>query len=517
MNKLPSNFLEKMKAMLGEEYPQFLGTYEKPYLQGLRVNNLKIDTKEFHHRYKDHLNLEDESAIPWCPSGFYYRDAGEGTAVSKSPLYLAGLFYIQEPSAMSPVEFLDVHPHMKVLDLCAAPGGKSTQIASKLQNTGLLVSNDISLKRTKAILKNIEIQGITNALITNGSPQELADFFGSYFDRILVDAPCSGEGMFRKDPAIIKAYEEVLENIEDLQLSILEQASAMLIAGGILLYSTCTFNPKENEEIILKFLALNPDFELVDLWQKYPLAEAYGFAKAQAPVPGFRLYPHHLKGEGHFVCALAKKEQNKEAEPADGAASQRELLHKASEIQSAKIEILDLGGNINPGSKEDRAEKRSGKRQGVNPKGSKGSPAPQKSDARETLLSALERFQSELQEPLAVRKLVLSGGSLYDEILDTRGAKFRIIRNGLYLGDLKNEDFTPSPALILSMKKENFRQSICFLADEIPLVKYLKGETIDLDVPDGTYYICVDEFPLGYVKVKNKTAKNFYNKNWRLL
>lgn len=499
MDKLPGNFLKSMASLLGDDYPGFLDSYKDDFYKGLRINTLKVPAETFRKRYGELLKLGDDSSIPWCKTGVYYKDE-EDSALSRSPLYSGGLFYIQEPSAMSPVEFMDIRPGMKVLDLCAAPGGKSVQIAAKLNHEGILVSNDISLKRTKAILKNIEIQGITNALVTNADPAELADFFGSYFDRILVDAPCSGEGMFRKDPSLIKAYEEVLDGIKNLQMDILTSSSQMLAAGGLLMYSTCTFNQKENEEVISEFLSNHPDFEAVNLWEEYPEAAAYGFQEDFMKLGGFRLFPHKLRGEGHFLCLLRKKSQSLTPALAPDPLGLSPIKYPSSQDQDI----------VEKASKKQRIKNNNRH----SPKSSHKLPDMDSSD----YFGALKDFERDhLKQSLELRKLTFNHSSFYSEVLDTTGAKFRIIRNGLYLGDVKNHSFSPSSALIMSMNLRDFKHSIRFKPDDINLEKFLKCETLTMDEPDGTYFVGVDDYPLGYVKIKNKTAKNFYNKNWRLL
>ncbi|MDO5062891.1 MAG: RsmB/NOP family class I SAM-dependent RNA methyltransferase [Peptostreptococcaceae bacterium] len=301
MQNLPLDYIKKMQELLGNEYDKFIETYASECFQGFRINPLKIGTLDFVKDLATQLHFELKN-VPWCPTGYYYPS---DRTLSKHPFYHAGLYYIQEPSAMAPVEWMDVRPGMKVLDLCAAPGGKSIQIAGKLQNLGLLVSNDISLKRAKAILKNVEISGVTNCIITNSEPAQLAMNFSDFFDRILVDAPCSGEGMFRKDPNLIKSYHEVLANITSMQAEILEQASLMLKPGGRLVYSTCTFNKEENEEIIKNFIKNHPDFDLVDPFEHSPEAILYGFSRG-IEIPSARLLPHQLQGEGHFIAILEK-------------------------------------------------------------------------------------------------------------------------------------------------------------------------------------------------------------------
>ena len=245
--QLPQDFLKRMEQMLGQEYGEFLRTYEEPRRFGLRVNTLKISVDDFVKLAPFHL-----TPIPWTDDGFYYEREDDP---ARHPFYFAGLYYLQEPSAMTPASVLPVVPGEYVLDLCAAPGGKATALAAKLQGEGLLVANDISASRARALLKNIEVFGVKNSFVTNAVPAKLAASFGEAFDKILVDAPCSGEGMFRKDIANAKAWSlDKVEACAKLQREITGQAVQMLRPGGLMLYSTCTFAVEENEGTILHLL-----------------------------------------------------------------------------------------------------------------------------------------------------------------------------------------------------------------------------------------------------------------------
>ena len=295
---LPEGFMRRMERLLGSEYEEFLAAYDRPRNVGLRRSPRKgaqLSLPEF-----------GLTPVPWCPDGFYYDAA---TRPGLSPLHEAGVFYLQEPSAMAPAELLDIQPGQRVLDLCAAPGGKSTQIAGKLAGRGLLVCNEIQPKRAQILAQNIERMGVANALVTNEHPKNLAARFPGYFDRILVDAPCSGEGMFRKEEdAVTDWSEEIVSMCAVRQLEILRTAAQMLRPGGRLVYSTCTFSPQENEGVISAFLKENSDFAILPI-------DAPWFAPGQPdwiadPVPGLggtaRLWPHRLRGEGHFAAVLQR-------------------------------------------------------------------------------------------------------------------------------------------------------------------------------------------------------------------
>ena len=261
--QLPEKYVNSMKELLADEFDSYMESFNEKRLYGLRVNTAKISVEDFMKICPFHIER-----IPWIPNGFYYS---ENDKPAKHPYYFAGLYYLQEPSAMTPAYVLPVNKGDKVLDLCAAPGGKSTELGAKLSGTGLLVSNDISASRAKALVKNIEVFGIGNVVITCEYPEKLAAKFPEFFDKILVDAPCSGEGMFRKDNKLIKSWEqEGPEFYSPIQRGILNSAAAMLKEGGYILYSTCTFSRMENEDNIRDFLDRHSDFELV----KYSITKA---------------------------------------------------------------------------------------------------------------------------------------------------------------------------------------------------------------------------------------------------
>ena len=285
---LPAAFLERMKRLLGNEYADFLSSYERPRNTGLRLNPKKrADVSQF-----------ITAPIAWEPNGFYQNT---DTRPGLSALHEAGAYYLQEPSAMAPARRLNAQPGEVVLDLCAAPGGKSTQIAASMDGQGLLVCNEIHPKRARILSSNIERMGVGNALVLNEHPAKLAERFPEFFDRILVDAPCSGEGMFRKEDAAIADWsEETVAMCAARQSEILCSAAKMLKPGGRLVYSTCTFSPEENEGVITKFLKENPDFVLEDSKVDFgrPTLE---YARRIFPMDG---------GEGHFAARLRKLSEN---------------------------------------------------------------------------------------------------------------------------------------------------------------------------------------------------------------
>lgn len=283
---LPEAFLERMEKQLGEEFPDFLQSLERPRAVALRFNPLKGE--------KSALPFVGEQ-VPWEPMGYYYDpEARPGL----HPYHEAGVYYLQEASAMAPVVLLDPQPGEWVCDLCAAPGGKTTQIAGRMLGQGFLLCNEINPKRAKILSRNIERMGVANALVTNEHPQKLAEKYPGLFDRVLIDAPCSGEGMFRKEEAAVTDWSpETVAMCANRQTEILDSGAALVRPGGRLVYSTCTFAPEENEQTVYKFLQRHPEFFA-------ETAEAPWFTPAGQGQ--FRLLPHKLLGEGHFAAVLRK-------------------------------------------------------------------------------------------------------------------------------------------------------------------------------------------------------------------
>ena len=326
---LPEAFLERMKNQLGEEYPEFLNSLERPRAVALRYNPLKgtAPAMEF-----------AGDPVPWEPMGFYYDpEARPGL----HPYHEAGVYYLQEASAMAPVALLDPRPGERVLDLCAAPGGKTTQIAGRMKGEGFLLCNEWSPKRAKILSRNIERMGVANALVTNEHPEHLADRFPGFFDRVLVDAPCSGEGMFRKEEAAVTDWsQETVEMCARRQAEILESAAAMVRPGGRLVYSTCTFAPEEDEWAVAAFLEGHPEFEP-------EIIEAPWFVPVENG--GHRLWPHKLLGEGHFAAVLRKNGgEEGDVAPAAGEKLPKEWLAFAKElkIQLPAGKAVSFGQNL---------------------------------------------------------------------------------------------------------------------------------------------------------------------------
>ena len=310
---LPQEFLNRMKQQLGEEYPLYLESLERPRAVALRFNPLKGEQPELPF-------VQDP--VPWEPMGYYYDPESRP---GLHPYHEAGVYYLQEASAMAPVALLDPQPGERICDLCAAPGGKSTQIAGRLKGEGFLLCNEYSPKRAKILSRNIERLGISNALVTNETPQNLAKHLKGYFHRVLIDAPCSGEGMFRKEEAAVTDWsQETVEMCARRQAEILDAGSQLVCPGGRLVYSTCTFAPEENEQAIAAFLERNPDFYPESLDAPWFIPVGNG---------SFRLWPHKLLGEGHFAAVLRRKGEDEPAEaPQNGQKLPKQWTDFAKEL-----------------------------------------------------------------------------------------------------------------------------------------------------------------------------------------
>lgn len=469
---LPERFTERMKELLGAEYEEFLACYQQEKKQGLRVNTAKISVEDF-------LKITPFSLIPipWTQNGFFYREEDQ---VTKHPHYYAGLYYVQEPSAMVPAGRLPVEMGDRVLDLCAAPGGKATELGARLNGTGMLVANDLSASRAGALVKNLELFGIRNAFVTAEAPEKLLERFGPFFDKILVDAPCSGEGMFRKAPGLIKSWEERgPEYYAPLQRQILSCAVEMLRPGGMLLYSTCTFSPEENERVIAGTLERFPDLELIRPQNWYS-----GFSEGLAlpEEPGFpaenciRIWPHRMDGEGHFAALLYKKQD------------------KTGILEEEKGR-RDIPGGRKRETKNSREE-----------------------DLRETVSDFAENLGIRFREDVTFFRKREDLFAIPKEASFPAG--IRCLRSGLFLGTEKKRRFEPSQALAMALKKEDCIRTLDFSSGDPAVIRYLKGETLEL--PDGSengagwILVCCDGYPLGWAKEIHGTLRNKYQPGWRI-
>ncbi|MDO4322056.1 MAG: RsmB/NOP family class I SAM-dependent RNA methyltransferase [Lachnospiraceae bacterium] len=481
MHRLPQEFLDRMKTQLGEEFDSFLACFDTEGYTGLRVNTGKVKVEEFLSGVPFHL-----TPVPWTTNGFYYD---RESPVAKHPYYFAGLYYIQEPSAMLPASRLPVQPGDIVLDLCAAPGGKATELSSQLQGKGLLVANDASASRAKALVKNLALWGTANCCITGETPERLLEQFGCCFDKILVDAPCSGEGMFRKDSGLIESWKSRgPESYAPVQKDILDCAVQMLKPGGVLAYSTCTFSSEEDEEVISEILRRYPDMEPV----QPEMAE--GFAAGTAPCgQSIRIWPQRVKGEGHFL-ALLRKRGRKETE---GAKKQAEPAYHREECTLAAYSAPEIQKNHRKIPE-------------------------QVTDFLVKLPGVL--WENTVYEQIGEQCLLLPPYHLPKHL--------RYLRTGIMLGTLKRGRFEPSQALAMLLDRHSFPCVLDLSAADERTIRYLKGETLELTAGEdaglektgkcmtpgtkGWVLICVDGFALGWGKYVKGTIKNKYYPGWRL-
>lgn len=535
---LPAAYTDRMQRMLGGEYRAFLAGLEQPRHRGLRVNTQKISPEEF-----EHIAPFPLERIPWIPNGFCYP---EEVRPARHPYYAAGLYYLQEPSAMTPAAVLPVKPGDRVLDLCAAPGGKATELAAKLQGQGLLVANDINTARSRALLRNLELSGAANILVTNETPERLAEAFPAYFDCILTDVPCSGEGMFRKEPAAAELWSpERVRSFAAQQSQILAQAYRMLRPGGLLMYSTCTFSPEEDEQQISHFLEAHEDIHVTDTGLL--CGESAGFAGGRpdwlhvftgemreepVSVPGkhpreeelkkcVRIWPHRMPGEGHFL-ALMKKDSGM----AGSGEEPRELRMNAGR------ERKTCGaGKMKKVRSDSRGKERKSGQASVFP-GSGGLNLIRPFAARVPGVPFREGTQTgadDFSDPAAaVRYRIETRGErayMVQELPDgVRGLHF--LRNGLYLGDWKKNRFEPSQPLAMAQAvTEGSPAEACpallLPAADERLSAYLRGESLGLTADeagqpaDGWLLVCAGRYPLGWGKKTGRTVKNKYPQSWR--
>ena len=472
---LPIEFEKKMKAFLGNEWEEFLYSYDNNRFQALRFNTLKVgknkSVEEEIAGIMDKLGIPMDKKVTWANDAYYYD---EKKRPGKHPYHEMGLYYIQEPSAMSAAALLAPKPGMRVLDLCAAPGGKSTQLATYLGDSGLLVSNEINTQRSRILSQNIERMGIKNAIVTNEDSFALAAHFPNFFHAIQVDAPCSGEGMFRKLPEAVNEWSP--QNVEICaarQKEILDNAATMLKAGGTIVYSTCTFSQEENEDVIEYFLKEHPDFTVVKME---------------------RFWPHKQEGEGHFVAKLVRR---------------GELLLEET------VSTQDRTGSIAEDTQEKR--KSSGKKDN---KKSKRSGGKENMEPLNEFLDAI--LTDDMAEWIRNGKLVMFGDQLYrlpDIDVDLKGLKIQ--RAGLHIGEFKKNRFEPSHSLALALKKSEAENTVELTGDDPQTNGFFNGLSIMLTQEQadkckkGWVLVCVDGYPAGWGKVNGTQVKNHYPKGLR--
>ena len=465
--ELPSEFFDNMKNLLGDDFDSYIESLNNDSYSGLRVNTSKISVDDFVK-----ICPYPIEKIPFVDNGFYIEDKH---LFAKHPYYYAGLYYLQEPSAMLPAANLPVESTDRVLDLCAAPGGKSTELFAK--SPKLLISNDISYSRSLALTKNLELFGANNTYIVCESPEKLAQKYPAFFDKILIDAPCSGEGMFRKEPSLIDSWKINGPNYyNQIQEQILDFAYLMLREGGMIMYSTCTFSNVEDENTITHFLEEHDDVELCDI----PIQDGfstgieslddryiqYNLRKA------VRIFPHKIKGEGHFLALMKKAGSNESSVVSHSDPIKKGFVTDANEIRFGISDFLKNVINIDFG-----------------------------------------------------KRIYVRDNSVYILPEDYKSSYYndlRYLRTGILLGTIgKNGSVLPYTGFALSLKPDNFNNVLKLDASDDRVIRYLKGETIfaneNESISNGYLMICVDSYPLGFAKVSEGKIKNLYEKGWRLV
>jgi len=456
LHQIPKEFLDDMKPLLGEAYDAFANAMcEGEAQKGLRVNTLKVKQETFASIAPFGLRKS-----PLCREG-YIVDSEDRPG--SHPYHQAGLYYMQEPSAGCVIEALDPKPGMRVLDLCAAPGGKSGHIAARLAGTGLLVANECVASRAKVLRSNLERLGVRNACVTSAMPDRVAACFPDYFDAVVVDAPCSGEGMFRKEESACTDWSrEHVKSCAVRQRSILDSAAETVAAEGILLYSTCTLNPLEDEWVIDDFLKHHPDFtiEAIDA-VTLPPAHPEWCGASDALRLAAKLMPHEIEGEGHFVARLRR---------ADG-------VRNDSHAQPKKPAVRALT----------------------------------KEEAR-----IFRAFWEEQLSCSIWTEPVMCGEVVY---LPSIQPNLPIVCSGVPAGSIKGSRFETEHGLYLSLLASEIRNTRCFDPDDPIIARYLAGEEIPWDGEKGYGAVCIGTngytFPLGFGKASGGVLKNKYPKGLR--
>lgn len=478
MMNLPIEFEKKMKAFLGNEWDDFLYSYDNNRFQALRFNTLKVQSTEERMRILKVLGISSDKKVSWADEAYYFD---ENVRPGKHPYHEMGLYYIQEPSAMSAAALLAPKPGMRVLDLCAAPGGKSTQLATYLGDSGLLVSNEINTQRSRILSQNIERMGIKNAIVTNEDSFVLASHFPGFFNAIQVDAPCSGEGMFRKLPEAIEQWS--MENVAICaarQKEILDNAAVMLKPGGVIVYSTCTFSKEENEDVIEYFLERHPDFTLEEME---------------------RFWPHKVDGEGHFVAKLVRR----------GSVNELGADYDVCEDSCNKVE--DTGFKVDRKTKKNK-----------NSKNRKNETKPALTKENMKLLSEFldETISEDVAAWIKNSRLVMFGEQLYrlpDMEVDIKGLKVQ--RAGLHIGEFKKQRFEPSHSLALALKLNDAKNLVKLTCDNPQTIGFFNGQSVVLsdeqtaECKKGWALVCVDGYTAGWGKVNGTQVKNHYPKGLR--
>ncbi|MGB9866590.1 MAG: RsmB/NOP family class I SAM-dependent RNA methyltransferase [Bacillota bacterium] len=453
---IPKDFARRMRQLLGGEAEQFLASLIAPEHPALRVNTLKVDPLSFVRRSPFPVN-----PVPWSPEGFVVPD--EEARPSLHPYHFAGVYYLQDPAAMLAAELLDPHPGEWVLDLCAAPGGKASHLAARMGNLGVLVANDPDRQRVTVLARNLERMGVTCAVVLYEEPARLAARFPGFFDRVLVDAPCSGESTFGNDAIAKRSWSvQKVAIMARLQRRLLSHAAALVRPGGWLLYATCTFSPEENEDVVGAFLSDHSDFHVADI-PSHPCFDRGHPEWAQFPAPdldkAIRLWPHRGPGKGHFYALLQREGDEHPVRP-------RHCSSLAPDVGEAYHVFCDAYLRTEPA-----------------------------------------------EQNLVVWKNGIYSAPIPQQVLDG----LRVLRPGWWLGTVKHGRFVPDHALALGLKGDQVKQVLRLSPSDPRVRAYLRGEEICVDAIQGWVLVMVEEFPLGWGWVRHARLRNFYPRHWRLL
>ena len=518
--QFPAEFKNRMSALLGDEYDAFEKSFES---DEARTRGLRISCRETDAFLPACLQKYTDGQIPWCANGFY---SCEEAMPGKSILHEAGAFYLQEPSAMLPAVLADVKPGEKVLDLCAAPGGKATALGNALQGEGVLVANEIHPGRAAILSENIERMGISNALVLNETPEHIAELFPEFFDVIVVDAPCSGEGMFRKEEAAVTEWSpENVTMCADRQKDILREAVKCLKYGGRLVYSTCTFAPAEDEENVAWLLNEFPELSLSDIPEEIRKVVSSGRPEWADGNPELqkcvRLWPHLQKGEGHFA-ALFKKSSPLFDKIEDSASEENMHPDFTTESKSAITQNKFSDSNLQEKnlSQKKKSKNSSDKKRSKNIALSKEQRDCFEVFAKETFTeSGLERFKEVTTYlPTDERVAALFGDNLYIMPFFFSGKGVRIMRAGLHVGTFAKNRFEPSMALARTLTKEDVKNVLPLTEQEKDIaIRYIQGEQLSGISPDlkGWTLVTYEGYSLGFGKASGGVLKNHYPKGLR--
>lgn len=452
MKALPVDFENRMKNLLGDEFSSYKASLEEEPVRSLRVNTNKISLEDFNK-----INIFNTEKIPYSPTGFYF----DYEKIGNHPYHHAGMIYVQEPGAMAPAECLTISEDWLCLDMCSAPGGKSTQLRNKLGENGILVSNEIIPSRCKILTSNVERLGLKNVITTCMDSERIARLYPKTFDFIMVDAPCSGEGMFRKEQIAIDEWsKENVEKCATRQKEILENASKCLKNGGYIVYATCTFSLEENEMLIDEFLSNHPEFELLRVNEEVEKNTSDGIffdgCKCENITFTRRVYPHKNKGEGQFMALLHNTDPEAQSEFSKNS--------KSSNVKIDKTVFEFLDG----------------------------------------VLTTYDKACVKMNNDTPI---------YFNGDFDT--SKATVYMKGVTIGEIKKNYIQPHHQFFMAMD-ESFKRKIELDCESDEIKKYLHGEEFDTTCENGWAVVTVNGCSLGGVKVVNGRAKNHYPKGLRL-